>query len=317
VYALAHQGAIYLKGVLIDFPPPQFGQSSPDVEAVAQLNLLTGLAAPVAVGSPVPVRSLADRQDDQPVAARGGASFVLRALRAAAGPVVIHIVGSCRDIALAANTDPALFRSKCAAIYLNAGTGCPDPDRVPRLEYNVGLNPEAYAAIFAAPCPLYWMPCFETYVDDRIVRDYGTWYHFRQDEILPSLSPALQRYFAGMLNRTCDSAWLTRLAGAAGAADFGEHAQEFRNMWCTGGFLHSAGYTVAVDGGIVPLAAADDAVFAFEPIAVTCDEAGRTTWHADATSSQRFIFRVRDRARYAAAMTTAMKTLLMGIPDIA
>jgi hypothetical protein len=89
-------------------------------------------------------------------------------------------------------------------------------------------------------------------------------------------------------------------------------------MWCTGGFLHSAGYTVTVEGAIVPLAAAGDgAVFGFEPIAVTCDEAGRTTWHAAAAASQRFIFQVRDHERYAAGMTTAMKTLLMGIPDLA
>jgi hypothetical protein len=119
-----------------------------------------------------------------------------------------------------------------------------------------------------------------------------------------------------MLNRTRDSSWLTHLTGAEGAAAFGERGQEYRNMWCTAGFLHSAGHSVTRAGAIVPLAAVgDDAVFAFEPIEVSCDEAGRTRWRGDESATRRFIFRVRDRESYRSAMTTAMQTLLMGLPD--
>jgi len=317
VYALAAQGHIDLRGVLLDFPPsPQPEPRAPDVEAIAQLNTLTGLAAPFRVGSSISVQSRTDHQQDAPVQDRGGVSFVLRSLREAQSPVVIHIVGSCRDVALAANTDPALFTQKCAGIYLNAGTGNPDPHAVPEREYNVLLNPSAYGAIFAIDCPIYWMPCYETFTGETVVRQDATWYDFRQDDILPHLAPAVQRYFAYMLSRSRDTDWLGYLTDADTRDVFAERGPERRNMWCTGGFFHSAGLSVTREGEIVSQAeAGGDAVFGFEPIDVACDEAGMTTWHGDQQATKRFIFRVRDTAAYPRAMTTAMKTLLTTLPD--
>ena len=43
VYALACQGRVNLRGVLIDYPKPE-RRNDPDVLAVAQLNYLTGLS---------------------------------------------------------------------------------------------------------------------------------------------------------------------------------------------------------------------------------------------------------------------------------
>jgi len=316
VYALAVEGRLDLKGILIDYPPSALPESAPDIEAVAQLSRLTGVVAPVAVGSSRPMRAPADRQDDAPASEQGGAAFVVRTLREATAPVVIHIVGSCRDIALAANREPALFRDKCAAIYLNAGTGWPDPDAVPEHEYNVQLNAAAYSAIFDVDCPIYWMPCFETVIGERVVREYATWYDFRQDEILPHLSPGLQRYFASMLSRATDTSWLQALTAADTRAIFAVRGPEFRNMWCTGGFLHSVGLSVTLDGEIVPLAEGGDrAAFTFEPISVTCDDSGRTRWRADPEARKRFIFRVANRTAYRGATTTALKTLVMTLTD--
>jgi len=220
VYALAVEGRLDLKGILIDYPPPALPESAPDIEAVAQLSRLTGVVAPVAVGSSRPMRAAADRQDDAPASEQGGAAFVVRTLREATAPVVIHIVGSCRDIALAANREPALFRDKCAAIYLNAGTGWPDPDAVPEHEYNVQLNAAAYSAIFDVDCPIYWMPCFETVIGERVVREYATWYDFRQDEIL-SRAAAVFRLHAQSRDGHI----------VAPGPDGGGHARHFRGAW--------------------------------------------------------------------------------------
>lgn len=58
VYALAFRGDTRLKGVLIDFPPGRL-PGDPDVMAVGQLNLITGMAVPVAepveAGRPLPI----------------------------------------------------------------------------------------------------------------------------------------------------------------------------------------------------------------------------------------------------------------------
>jgi inosine-uridine nucleoside N-ribohydrolase len=83
-------------------------------------------------------------------------------MRSSPEPVVINVLGSCRDVATAAQLDPELFAEKCRAVYLNAGSGTLDPTEAARKEWNVRLDPAGYAAIFDLPCPVYWLPCFHT-----------------------------------------------------------------------------------------------------------------------------------------------------------
>ncbi|MGZ5453282.1 MAG: hypothetical protein ACXW2R_03550, partial [Candidatus Aminicenantales bacterium] len=144
VFALAAQGRFELLAVMIDHPPEGMA-ADPDVLAVAQLNRITGLAVPVITGSPKrPDPAEASRPENQTGIA--GVKALLRIMRASALPVVISIVGSSRDVALAGRLEPKLFAAKCAGVYLNAGSGTPDPALAARLEYNVNLDPASYAA---------------------------------------------------------------------------------------------------------------------------------------------------------------------------
>lgn len=327
VYALAHEGCLELRAVMIDYPRPEWG-NDPDVLAVAQLNFLTGKAVPVLVGSP--------RWHDQPNASAEavqadlkGVRAMLDLLRRSPEPVVINILGSCRDVALAGRLEPALFAQKCRAIYLNAGSGLRDTTQAKALEWNVGLDPGAYAAIFELPCPVYWMPCFDGLPPGPgrppRVGPFGTFYRFRQGDVLPHLSPAVQNYFAYMflhgrsLAKPTETTpprpgWLRTLlaqpdpvlAERLGAMD--------RAMWCTAGFLHSAGLTVTSEGEIAPLAQTAHSVFTFDPIEVSCSPQGITTWKPAGGTSNRFIFHVRDVAHYESAMTAALRTLLKRLP---
>jgi len=327
VYALAWQGRADLLGVLIDYPPAG-RRTDPDVLAVAQMNFLAGKAVPAMVGSPQPLHR-ADFDKPEAVAALRGVRAYLDVLRQSPRPVTINIVGSCRDVAIAGTLEPDLLAEKCAAIYLNAGSGTPDPAKAAHLEYNVSLDPASYAAIFALPCPVYWMPCFEEVVSDpgkRLqVREYGTFYQFRQGDVLPHLSHDVQNYFAYVFkhgsfeskNQAPESLrtdWLQYLKGPADQALLARLAAMHRNMWCTGGFLHAVGQAVQRDGTIVPLTEAKSAVFTFDPIEVTCSADGVTRWRHDANARQRFVFHVRDQEHYASAMTTALKSLLATLP---
>jgi hypothetical protein len=326
-YALAWQGDVDLLAVFVDYPQAERA-NDPDVQAVAQLNYLTGKAVPVMVGSPRWIEP-EDAGNSGIAPALRGIRALLDTLRRAPEPVVITILGSCRDVAIAGRLEPQLFAKKCAAIYLNAGSGTRDPSKVARLEWNVSLEPRGYAAIFELPCPVYWMPCFEQVPGAPAklsqVGHYSTFYRFRQGDVVPHLSGGLQNFFAylflpGRPSTSISTAealrpnWLRYLVGPTDPIQQQRIGAMERNMWCTGGLLHAAGKTVTRDGRIVALADAAEPVFTFDPIQVTCLANGVTQWRAGPSSPPRYIFHVRDPQPYPAAMTAALKQLLATMP---
>jgi len=317
IYALAWRGDIELKGILIDYPPANRPDRNPDIAAVAQMNRITALAVPVAVGTPYPMKS---RNDIQPYASGAdhqGIRMVLDILRQSDRPVVINVIGDSRTIGVAGKKAPKLFAAKCAGIYLNAGCGAPKKPADAKLEYNVTLDKPAYEAIFDLPCPVYWMPCFET-LDGRDASrapQFGTHYRFRQGDILPHLSKNVRNYFAYMFARKTDHNWLRTLEEEPAKALLAEVAGKDRHMWCTAGFFHAAGYTIAADGKTPKRdAKTDAAVFSFDPIRIINMGPGGNEWTPDPSSTERFIFHVRDTDDYESAMTKAMKALLTKLP---
>lgn len=310
-FALDYLGQIDLGGVLIDYPPPQFGD--PAIQSVNQMNYMTGKSVPVAVGTPDAFDANHIRAGAN--AGNAGVNMLLNALRDARRPAHIHIVGSCRDVAIAARLAPGLFRDNCAAIFLNAGSSA--PDGVP--EYNVAVDPASYRAIFDVACPVYWMPCFErapSATQPFALGEYGTYYHFDQSEILPHLAEDVQNMFLYALGKSSDANWLSYLRTPVDAALLERLCGERRCMYCTGGFLRSAGKTVTKRGDIVDLAdcRAGDAVFDFVPVTAVCDANGFVSWRTTDSATNRFIYRVNDLSVYCSAMTAAMKTLLCELP---
>lgn len=310
VYSLAYMGDIDLLGILIDFPSKP-GLGDPDVMGVAQMNYYTGLVVPAVTGTPFPMTGRDDVQAQATQAEHQGINWLLDTLRKAGSPVVINIVGAATNVAVALKKDPALFRKKCKAIYLNAGSANSVKDK--KLEYNVKLNPVAYAAIFDAPCPVYWMPC-TTRTNIGEVGEYGTYYRFLQKEILPFLPEKLQNFFLFMLDRKKSHEWLTCLNGKPEAGLLGQFGNDIRHMWCTAGFIHAAGKKVTSEGEIVPLDSEKGPVFSFVPVKAVCNHEGYVEWERDERSKDRYIFHVNDTANYQNAMTGALKDLLLQFP---
>jgi hypothetical protein len=230
-------------------------------------------------------------------------------------PVIIHIVGSCRDVAIAAKLHPSLFAEKCKAIYLNVGSSSPGS----KPEYNVSLDPYSYSVIFGLQCPVYWMPCFEFTPEPPEwqfnMGQYGTFYKFTQGDILPYLSENLQKYFLYALTKSTESRWLTYLQDPINKRQLDFFCDLERGMYSTGGLFHAAGKTITSNGEIVHLnEGRADAVFTYEPIEISCDEDGCVTWNFSENVGNRFIFKVNDLSMYKSAMTSAIKRLLMKIP---
>ncbi len=199
VYALAVAGLIDLKGVLIDHPPSR-RHGDPAVCAVSQMNYITGMSVPAAVGASTALsKERSDCAHHTGTREEQGVRMILDTLRESDEPVTISIAGSCRDVAIAGKRDPDLFRDKCRAVYINAGVSTNDPSNADRREYNVTLDPFAYKSIWDIPAPLFWLPCFETLEPNDQGRftfgEHSSWFSFIQSEILDNVSPLLQQYF--------------------------------------------------------------------------------------------------------------------------
>jgi hypothetical protein len=329
-YALAWRDKLDLLGILTDNPenlPSVYSKRgcNPDVAAVAQLNYLTDRAVPVTTGTIWPIKPGEKvREDNLPKEFRG-VNMLLDILERSSQPVAILIAGSSQDVAIAGKKEPKLFADKCAGIYLNAGSGSPNPKEQSRdgnVEWNVSLNRGAYATIFELACPIYWMPCFDDFSKtsdspkaDEIAGEYGTFWSFRQKEVLPYLSDRVQAFFACMLNEESGTHWLSYLLDTASKNATQKYLDDERGMWCTAGFLHVAGKTVTLDGQIASLDAAEEtAAYEFVPIEVRCDANGITEWRKAEKPTNRYIFRVRDKDKYAGAMIKALKTMLLELP---
>lgn len=301
-FALAAAGRIRLAGVLFDAPPVQRPELEPAIGSLGQLSAASGIATPFMIGRPSPLGEAGDGLGP-------GASFVLAALEASAETIDVHVVGSCRDIAEAARYAPELFQAKCRRLYLNAGSSSATPDAAGRREYNIEMDVEAFRSVFETPCDIYWMPCF-TRTGERVVSEFSTHWSFDQRAFLERLSGPLRTYFDYALDFDPSRPWYASIrSGAHGPVP--DALAERRSMWCTAGFLHSAGLNV--DGAGHLRADRVPGVYEFVDADWGVTEAGHVSWKRSASTTGRKIFRVRDARRYEAAMTAALAALMQDL----
>lgn len=229
-FSLHKAGLLRLQQVVMDYPPPH-RVGDPALCAAAQLNAIAGTDVPACVAP-----------RDEATAGRQ----LLTMLRQAPLPVTFTVVGSSESIAAAIRQDPALFREKCAGIFLAAGTGVETPGGI--LEYNVRLHPAAYATVLSAPCPVYWAPCYHTILPEAGASisperggKFGSVLCLYQRELLPRLPARLQNYFLYMLTRSADPRYLRYLDYPVDEAALAEKGEEKRRLWSTPLLLHAAG----------------------------------------------------------------------------
>jgi len=307
-YALAKQGRVDLKAVVIDYPPLQ---GDPAIAAVAQMNHITGLSVPLAVGTKRKFTGSSETRAPGDQRDLHAAGLILRVLEESAEPVVIVITGSARDIAWAARRRPKLFAEKCRAVYLNAGMGTTDPAKGGNGDYNTLLDVAAFRAMFELPCTLYWLPVLETFINNTFqYEQFGTLWTFKQSEILSALAPEVQNYFLYMFRKNTAGRWLRCLQEPPDQEYLDEVGTWTRGMWCTAGFLHLAGLKVLADGSVVGLAEERDAIYSFEPVTVGLCENGVGEWHKNVDSNSRFIYENHDLEHLCSAMTRALRTIL-------
>lgn len=268
VFALHKLGKISLDRVIIDYPPAH-RKGDPALCAVAQLNAITGSDVPASVA---------------PKSKEGAAEMLLRCLREAVTPVTFTVVGSATAIASALTAEPALFAEKCAAIYLSGGTGVETPGG--ELEYNARQDPAAYAAMFSAPCPLYWLPCYHTIEPGLHEKggEFGSCWCIQQKEILEVCSPAMRNYFLYMLTQSDDPKYLRYLDNPVDFQALAEYGEGKRRLWSTAALLHLAGIECES--------------YDYLPIDVSCSDDGHPEWAPDINDrSGKYLFKMRKNDR--------------------
>lgn len=312
IYSLAYQGFIELKGIGIDYPP-DFRAGDPALVAVAQLNQICGLNIPTYIGSS---KLVSQRNDSLPGLSKRdarGIQFILETLTNSDQPVAITVVGSATDVAAAARREPELFREKCAGVYLNSGaTHQAKPEM---LEHNVKLNPAAYAAMFDLPCPLYWFPCWHN-TEVREPGEWGTFYWMPHQDVFEGVSGPLLSYFWYMFSRSQDPRYLRMLLTSPPEDGWKKVLTGKRGMWSPASFMTLAQLMITKEGKITETGVSDsNDLFQMVPVQATCEDNGRLQWKVAHDETNRYLFHILDVPAYSHAMTQAVRSLLLAIPQ--
>lgn len=267
-----------LKALIFDLGTSHRVPEEIGVTALKQMEKITRQSPPPwKIGLRHPLCSPNDKAFDQPEDFQGGVELILSTLEQSTEPVVMFLVGSCRDFAVAFNRNPDLLREKVKAVYVNAGNGPAGK----QTEWNVTLDPNAYVGLMNSGLPIYWCPCFTDVYQlpspDEVSAGKAFCTYFvvpNQAELLASTRKEVKNYFAYALDKSREEP-LTFLDQSPKLLP-----DSPRNMWCTGPFLHVAGREIhqTQDGRWIARASNDTKnpgdrkaveVFQFEPIRVT------------------------------------------------
>lgn len=309
-----------LRAVLIDRAlgsPRSTGNPvrEPGFIPVAQLCYITGKAVPVAAGPVNPLKSPGDAATDRPRREQAAIELLLRALDESPQPVVVSVLGSARIVAAAWNRNPALLKKKIKSVVVNAGTAGKGS------EYNVTIDPASYVALFRSGLPVDWYPCGDAGPSRSDAFNSGarnTYWRVAHRDLFRDLPQPLMAWFvhAFTSNGRGDILRALREQGAGASAVMVLAGD--RNMWSTASLVLAAGRVLAKTPAgwrFLPAAqAASVQAMSLEPVAVTIDDKGRTTWKPAPGGSHIRLFRREPGPEHGAAMTEALNALLRSIP---
>ena len=272
---------------------------APGFEPVAQLGMLLGRTMSVASSPVEPLSDTGDTAAGSPVEEQEGIELLIDTLRSSADPVTISVVGSCRVLAATFNREPELLKAKTRTVLLNAGSTA-DPKR----EWNVGLDPHAYEALWRSGLPIDWFPCGTDGSAFDPAHERGTFWKSEHSILFRDLKPGLRDWFAFALNGV-DGKPIPR----------GE-----RNMWSTISLVIGAGRVLARRPEGWRFVAGEDAgeyelwPCRLDPVRATVDGEPRVHWELTDGPSPHRLFGRRPGPDYGAAMAEALNALLRTIP---
>lgn len=287
----------------------------PGYVPVAQLGYLTGRAIPVALGPTQPLEGPADTALGRPRAEQAGVALLLDVLEQSAGPVTLSVVGSGRVVAAAFNRRPELVRAKTRVVVLNAGsTGGP------KREWNVGLDPAAYVALWRSGLPIDWFPCATGHGAFDPADPRGTFWRASHRVLLRGLAEPLRGWFGYALSGSTRGDIIHALAELGRGPVYEQVLAGERNLWATASLVLAAGRVLArtpAGWRFVPAPAAADAErwpFRLDPIAAEVDDHATVRWRVTDAPTRTRLFGRQPGAGYGSAMAEALNALFAAMP---
>ncbi len=287
----------------------------PGYVPVAQLAHLLGRTLPAGMGPTVALAHPGDAALDRPLAEQAGIGLLLSVLQRSDRPVTISIVGSGRVLAAAFNREPALLRAKVRTVLLNAGsTGGP------KREWNVGLDPAAFIALWRSGLPIDWYPCGTDLSAFDPAHERGTYWKAPQATLFHDLPAGLRSWLDYAFSGS-ERGDIIRALADYGHGPTWEHVLTGeRNMWSTASLVMGAGRVLArtPEGWrFLPAGAAaglERWPFRLDPITATVDDAARVTWQPAAAPTPLRLFGRQPGVGYGLAMTEALNALFRAMP---
>lgn len=286
-------------------------QKQPGSVAVRQMNTITGRDIPWEIGLADPLARPDDTGASQAKEYQGGVERILKILAESDRPVSIVTIGSVRDVAAAFNRSPELFRKKLGRLMIFIG----EASAPGLIEYNVGLDVQAFRRIMESGLPVYWVPCFDGGLWQN--RGRASYWKATQAELLGEVPKRLMNYFIYALTRSTEDPILFLDRPITSEQANGILGME-RNLWCTAIFGNLADMKIVESNGRFTLEDKDYStgktveLFQFEDIRCTVDERGVvTTSPSGAFRVKRF--RVLNESAYPEIMSQVTARLLAAV----
>lgn len=302
---------IEIKAIILDQGQKQ--KKQPGSIPISQLNHITGRKVPHALGLSDKLQSVGDKGLWQVKEYQEGTEFILTILRNSKEPVTIITVGSLRDIAACYNRSPDLFKAKVNRLFIFIG----EASKKGHIEYNVGLDKNAYIRIMNSGLPVYWVPCF----DGGLWQNNGraSYWKASHENLLGRVSDRVMNYFIYALLRKREKNPIQYLENEINMDDKKKILSLNRNLWCSAIFAHIAGRRFVRRGNefiSIPMNASYNKEqqikpFKFDEVSVYVDEQANVFYEHTTRAKKVRQFHILAPDVYADVMTSVTAQLLL------
>jgi hypothetical protein len=301
---------IEIRAIILDQGKKQ--KQKPGSIPVSQLNHITGRNIPHAPGLSDKLQSPGDKGLSQAKEYQDGVELILSTLKTSEEPVMIIAVGSLRDVAAGYNRSPDLFKTKVNKLFIFIG----EASKKGHIEYNVGLDKNAYIRIMNSGLPVYWIPCFDGGVWQNNGR--ASYWKASHKDLLGRVSDRVMNYFIYALLRKDEKDPIRYLEPEVNEDDRKKVLSMNRNLWCTAIFAHIAGRRFVRKGNefiSIPMNALynkeqDIRPFRFDEVSVFVDEQTNVSYEDTSRAGKIRQFHILTPDVYAEVMTSVTAQLL-------